>query len=498
MSQRLSNLGLALLTAGFLAAPYHGLAADPATSAISANPPFTIEASQDVSVRFPGSPQLHSFAWAQWNGKWIFIAGRIGGYHGVGAEEADFPRDHANARIWVVDPSGDGRAGDGPARTFSFPVAALPASLDAVKDQWMSSNLLFFQDHDTLYLAGGYGQDSQGNWVTYPILSSVHLPSLVEGVMRGQDTFSRSIAFVKSPLVQVTGGQLLKLDDGMFYIAGGHIFTGTYREFEGADEKNSTKASQTYLGEIRKLSLKRGTQGQLSVSLVERYPNPEFARRDLNAGFTILPDGQTLAAAIYGGVFTKDQLSFTKPIYWSAKHSPQVDDAYEQKMSTYACATFSLFDPDSHTMYTTFFGGISRWIWDYRKKQAALAPLAGDKKTPIYFDGMEWIDHITTLIRGTHGTYEAIQPTERLAAYIGTNAVFIPSGDLRKIRADADVFDLKPLRGKRIFAGYLYGGIRAFPREFPYLDQSPLYHAGNVPTRANDLVIAVYIRVPAD
>ena len=88
---------------------------------VSGNPPFTIEASQDVSARFPGSPRLHSFAWAQWNGKWIFIAGRMGGYHGVGAEEADFPRDHANAKIWVVDPSGDG-----PARTFSFPLAALP------------------------------------------------------------------------------------------------------------------------------------------------------------------------------------------------------------------------------------------------------------------------------------------------------------------------------------------------------------------------------------
>ena len=105
---------------------------------------------------------------------------------------------------------------------------------------------------------------------------------------------------------------MLKLDDGMFYIAGGHIFTGTYREFEGAEEKNSTKASQTYLGEIRKLSFKRGTGGQLSVSLVERYPNPEFARRDLNAVFTILPDGHSLGAAIYGGVFTKDQLSFTQ------------------------------------------------------------------------------------------------------------------------------------------------------------------------------------------
>ena len=409
----------------------------------------------------------------------------------MGAADADFPRDHANVQIWVVDPSGDG-----PARTFHFPVAALPDSLGPVKDQWMSSNLLFFQDRDTLYLAGGYGQDSQGGWVTYPILSSVHLPSLIDGVMRGKDSFSRSIGFVKSPLVQVAGGELLKLDDGMFYIAGGHIFSGTYREFEGAEEKNSTKASQTYIGEIRKLRFKRDARGQLTVSLVARYQNPEFARRDLNAEFTILPDGHSLGAAVYGGVFTKDQLSFSKPIYWSANHSPQVDDTYEQKMSAYACATLLLFDPDSHTMYTTFFGGISRWTWDYRKKRAEIAPLVGDKTKPDYFDGMEWIDHITTLIRGPHGTYEAVQPSERLAAYIGTNAAFLPADGLIRIREDADVFDLRPLRGKRILAGYLYGGIRAFPREFPYLDESPLYHSGNVPTKASDMILAVYITAP--
>jgi hypothetical protein len=480
---------LSLCSVGLLAGGC--CAADALTTPVSGNPSFTLEAREDESARFPGSPRLHSFAKAQWNGKWIFIAGRTGGYHGVGAAEADFPREHANTRIWVVDPSGDG-----PARTFNFPVAALPASLAPVKDQWTSSNLLFFQDHDILYLAGGYGQDSQGGWVTYPILSSVHLPSLVEGVMRGQDTFSRSIAFVKSALVQVAGGELLKLDDGMFYVAGGHVFSGTYREFEGASEKNTTKASQTYTGEIRKLRLKRDAHGQLAVSLVGRYRNPEFARRDLNAGFTILPDGHSLGAAVYGGVFTKDQLSFTKPIYWSANHPPQVDDTYEQKMSAYACAKLLLFDPASHTMYTTFFGGISRWIWDYQKKQAEIAPLAGDKTRPDYLDGMEWVDHITTLIHGPHGTYEAVQPAGRMAGYIGTNAEFFPSGELQRIREDADVFDLKPLRGKRILAGYLYGGIRAFPREFPYLDESPLYHPGNVPTKANDMIIAVYITVP--
>jgi len=47
-----------------------------------------------------------------------------------------------------------------------------------------------------------------------------------------------------------------------------------------------------------------------------------------------------------------------------------------------------------------------------------------------------------------------------------------------------------------LLAGYLYGGIRAFPREFPYRDDSPAYHSGNVPTRSSDMIVAVYITVP--
>ena len=64
------------------------------------------------------------------------------------------------------------------------------------------------------------------------------------------------------------------------------------------------------------------------------------------------------------------------------------------------------------------------------------------------------------------------------------------------MRADADVFDLRPLRGKRVLAGYIYGGIRAFPREFPYRDDSRLYRSGNVPTRSSEIIVAVYITVP--
>src|SRR5579871_5610834 len=279
--------------------------------------PFVFEAAENVAARFPGAPRLQSFAWAEWDGKWILLAGRTSGYHGVGAAEADFLRAASNDRIWVIDSGAHGSA-----HTYSFPVAQLPASLAAVKDQWLSSNPLFFQDQTTLYLAGGYGLNSTGKWVTYPILSAVDLPALIEGVMRGQDTFSKTISWTTSDLVQSAGGELIKLDDGMFYLAGGHVFMGSYRDFEGGNEQKTATASQTYLAEIRKLKVERARKMQLSVTLVERYSDPEFARRDMNAGFTILADGHTLGAALYGGVFTKDQLNFSKPVYWDASARP--------------------------------------------------------------------------------------------------------------------------------------------------------------------------------
>jgi hypothetical protein len=451
--------------------------------------PFTLEAVENLAGQMPGAPKLQSFAWAEWDGKWILIGGRTTGYHGVGAAEADFPRAGSNDRIWVVDVTAKGQA-----KTYSMPVAQLPASLAPVKDQWMSSNPLFFQDKNTLYMAGGYGENTQGKWVTYPVLSSVNLPALVEGVMRGADTFSETIAWANSPLVQSAGGDLLKLDDGMFYLAGGHVFMGTYRDFEGTNEHSTPQASQEYLGEIRKLKVESAGKGRLSVTLIDRYKNPEFARRDMNAGFTILADGHSLAAAVYGGVFTKGQMNFEKPIHWDAKTHPWVEN-FVQKMSSYTCAHMELFDPESNTMYTTLFGGISRWTWDDKKREFDEGTLVGDKSKSVYMDGMEWIDRISALARRDHQSVEMVQPA-RMAGYVGANAAFIPVAGLRKIRDDANVYDLAALRGKRTLIGYIYGGIRAFPRQFPYLDNSPAYSSGNVPTKPSDLILAVYITVP--
>jgi hypothetical protein len=453
--------------------------------------PFRIEATENVSADFAGAPRLHSFVSAQWDGKWIFIAGRTGGYHGVGQGEIDFPRTTSNQNIWVIEPPDSG-----PAKIYSFPVADLPASLNAVKDQWMSTSLESVQDKETLYLLGGYGVNSAGDTVTFPVISSVNLPALVDGVIHHKDTFSKTIAWTESPLVQSTGGELVKLDDGLFYLIGGHVFMGSYRSFEAADEKESPKASQKYLGEIRKLKFSPGKPGKIEVKLVETFTNPEFARRDLNAGQMILEDGRSLGAAVWGGVFTKEQLNFTHPIFLSTKGAPKVDETYEQKMSAYSCAKLLLYDPDASAMYTTLFGGISRWRWNDKTKQFEKAPTVGDKsKQTDYLDGMPWIDQISTLVR-KGGAMSEVVNLDRLPGYLGTNAAFIPAAGLKKIREDANIYDLRQFQGKRVLAGYLFGGIRAYPKQFPYTDEAPEYTSGNVPTKPSDVILKVYVTAP--
>ena len=52
------------------------------------------------------------------------------------------------------------------------------------------------------------------------------------------------------------------------------------------------------------------------------------------------------------------------------------------------------------------------------------------------------------------------------------------------------------LRGKRTLIGYIFGGIRAYPKEFPYRDDAKNYRSGNVPTKASDMIVPVYVTVP--
>jgi len=448
--------------------------------------PFSIDATEDASSQFPGAPRIQSFSFAQWKGRWVFIGGRVAGYHSVGGGMAEFLRADANREVWVVDTKVK------PARTYHAPIEKLPPAVTPVKDQWLSTAQLYYQDGSKLYICGGYGQDHAGAWVTFPLISQVDLPSLIEGVMHGRIP-AESIAYTQTPLAQSAGGALTKLSDGYFYLVMGHVFTGSYTAFQGQGEHNSPAVSQVYLNEIRKLRISAAAPGGLAVSLADKYRDEvQFHRRDLNVTQTLSPKGSGLA--VYGGVFTPDtQLSFSKPVYLFGGSSPVVDISFDQKMNAYTCASLLMYDKATEMMYTTLFGGISRFSWDGGKYVEN--PKAGSKAESNYLDGLQWSDQVSTIQKGKQETVELVHATP-LPGFLGTDAVFIPAPGLARAQAGSDILDFQALQGARTFVGYVYGGIRASPYRFPYLKTAAPYNAGTVPTKPSDVVLKVYIQAP--
>lgn len=450
--------------------------------------PFSVEAVEDASSQFPGAPRIQSFSFGQWKGRWVFVGGRVAGYHSVGGGMAEFLRADANRDVWVVDTTVT------PARTYHSPLDMLPGPLANVRDQLAATAQLYFQDGRHLYIGGGYGQDRRGQWTTFPFLTRLDLPALIDGVMRGQLP-AGSIAFTRSSWLQSTGGDLMKLSDGFFYVVMGHNFQGSYTAFEAQGEENGA-ASQTYLNEIRKLKIGMSASGQLTVDLVAHYRHPaEFHRRDLNVTQTLSPKGLGLAA--YGGVFTPEtQLSYSKPIYLQANSTPVVDEAFEQKMNAYTCAKMLMYDPAGETMYTTLFGGISRFTWDGTAERFVEHAKRGSKTSHVYLDGLQWSDEISTLRRvmtpGKEATAEMVH-SRSLPGFLGANSVFIPAVDAARAAPGTDILDLQALRGSRVFVGYLYGGIRAAPYKFPYLKTGAPYNAGTVPTKPSDVILRVFV-----
>jgi hypothetical protein len=452
--------------------------------------PFTVEACEDVSSHFPGAPHVQSFAFGQWQGRWVFIGGRIAGYHSVGGGAAEFLEKDANQDVWVVDTNVK------PAKTYHAPLAQLPASLTPIRDQWSSAAVLYVQDGSKLYIAGGYGRDHTGKWVTFPLISQVDLPKLIDGVMRGQLPAS-SIMFASSPLVQSAGGELIKLD-GDFYLVMGHVFTGTYTAFEGQGEKSRESVSQVYLNEIRRLKIECEAKTGLSVRLTETFKDEaEFHRRDLNATESLTPQG--LGLAIYGGVFTPEtQVSYSKPIYLIPGKPPMVDASFEQKMNAYNCPRLLLYSKTSQTMYTTLFGGISRHTWNAAAGTFVENPKVGDKSASIYLDGMQWSDQISTISRlitpGEEKTSETVQPSS-LPAFLGADGVFIPLPDVARARRGTSILDLDALPRGKTLVGYIYGGIRAYPYQFPYNKGAAPYNSGAAPSKPSDMILEVFVDV---
>ena len=388
----------------------------------AADDPYTIELEQ---INIPGSPLIHSFAFAQSGGKWLFIGGRINGLHGFTALNS-FPKQYSNINIYVVDPSTN--------QTWSRNIFLdLPLN---IADQMRSANMQSAQIGNKLYFTGGYGYDSTSNGlITFPLLKVIDVSEIINAVTNGTSV-APFIRQVTDSRLQIAGGELHKLGD-YFYLTGGHKFTGTYRR---------NVNNQVYSNQIKKFKV---IDNGVSISIADYSAltdTVEFHRRDMNVVSAVKPDGVTPYMILYGGVFKYNvDLPYLNPIYID-DNGITVDYSFEQKMSQYTCSNMTLFNASTQKMHSPFFGGTS--LYYYNENTNSL----------VYDSLVPFIKDITTLTRSSDGSSEEKVLNLKFPALLGTNAKFILNESIPHF--ENDVIKLDQLSG-RTFAGYIFGGIHA-------------------------------------
>src|SRR5690606_1910605 len=231
--------------------------------------PFMLEL-EEVSI--PGAPNVHSFVFAQSNGKWLIIGGRTNGLHGFTPPTA-FPPASQNKNVFVIDPN-----------TNQVWSRSLRPDLSVSQaDPLRSTNQQYVQVGNNLYVTGGFGLDSlTGQLKTFPILSVIDVDGMINAVI-SNTTMSPYVKQLEDSRVRVTGGEMGYLD-GYLYLYGGHNFNGVYwNTGQGTNNQVYTNANKKF-----QVSVNGSNVGIVNYSAVIDTVN--FHRRDFNLVPAIKPD----------------------------------------------------------------------------------------------------------------------------------------------------------------------------------------------------------------
>ena len=376
-------------------------------------------------VTVSGLPGLHSYAFGQYNGKWLIIGGRKDGIHARQPFNA-FPEAQNNTDIYVVDIATQ--------QKWSASVNTLPTGL---KEQLQSTNMNFYQDGDALYITGGYAFSATVNdHKTFNSLTAIDVPNLIDAVVNGT-AITSFFKQISNDIFAVTGGQLAKIG-ATFYLIGGHRFDGRYNPM------NNPTFIQTYSNAIRKFSITNsGTT--LSYSNYEEISDPvHLHRRDYNLVPQVFPNGE-LGYTISSGVFQiAVNLPFQYPIDIKATgYIPLIN--FNQYLSNYQSGKVGLYDATLNQMHSLFFGGMSQYYYQG-------ATLIQDNTVPF-------VTTISRVSRNANGDlFEYKLPVE-MPNLKGAGAEFIPNKTVPHY--SNEVMQLSNITANEFVIGHLFGGIQS-------------------------------------
>lgn len=382
-------------------------------------------------VTIPNFPGIHSYAFAQHNGKWLIIGGRIDGIHARQPFNS-FPASSNNTMIYVVDVNAN--------QFWSASVNSLPTSL---KEQLQATNFNFYQDGETLYIIGGYAFSATANdHITFNKLTSVDVPNLINAIINNSPISSYFKQMTDENLA-VNGGQLGKIGN-TFYLVGGHRFDGRYNPM------NNPTFTQTYTNGIKKFQIDN-SGSQLSITNYQMITDAvHLHRRDYNLLPQVFPDGSQ-GYTISSGVFQINvDLPFLYPVdIKESGYFPQT--SFNQYLSNYHSAKSCLYDAINNRMHNLFFGGMSQYYYNG-------TTLVQDNNVPF-------VNTISRTTRFADGSLQEYQMPETMPSLKGASAEFIPNKLLPHF--ENEVIKLDEINENEFVIGHIVGGLSS-PTQNPF------------------------------
>lgn len=377
------------------------------------------------SIEIPNLPGLHSYAFAQHDGKWLIIGGRTDGIH-PRQPFASFPESDNNKNIFVIDVENE-----------QFWSSNLTTLATGLQEHMQSTNMNFLQVKDTLYIIGGYAfSSSNSDHITFPKLTTVQVPALISAVINAQN-ISPYFKQITDARFAVTGGQLGRIANS-FYLIGGHRFDGRYNPM------GHNTFVQTYTDEIRRFEVSNAAVSPVVSNFTTITDAVHLHRRDYNLLPQIFPDGRE-GYTISSGVFQINaDLPYLYPVDITSS-GISAKTSFNQYLSNYHSATSVLYDSLNNVTHNLFFGGMSQYYY-------SSGTLQKDDQVPF-------VKTISRLSRAADSSLYEFELNTKMPGLKGSSAEFIPNLDLPHY--ESDIFKLSEFTEDTIVLGHIYGGIES-------------------------------------
>jgi hypothetical protein len=287
-------------------------------------------------------------------------------------------------------------------------------------------------------LLGGYGySNTSADHITYPNLSAIKVPDVINAVINGS-SFTSYFRQITDTMFAVTGGYLNKINN-TFYLTGGQKFIGRYNPM---GPTHGPGFIQEYTNASRKFTISYNGVTLSVTHLPAIVDATNLHRRDYNVVPQIMPTGQEGLTAFSGVFQTGADLPFLNCVNIdSTGHS--INNAFSQYYNHYHCADIPLYSASNNEMHTIFFGGIAQYY-------DSLGVLVQDDNVPF----VKTIARVTRYANGSMAEYKL--PIE-MPALLGAGSEFIPKTDIP--RFNNEVLKLDDFTTDSTFVGYIYGGI---------------------------------------